>query len=98
VLGAVGDHLVRRRLADGRRQELVQDEPLVVPAHHPPGLHEDLLWGVAGAEVDLDVSHHPVVEAQEGQLELGDDQVLVVARIADQGDVLAWGRLLRPAR
>jgi hypothetical protein len=67
----------------------VQDEPLVVPAHHPLGLGEDLLGGVAGSQVGLDVGRHPVVEAHHRQVELGDDQVLVVAWVPHRGDALA---------
>ena len=38
------------------------------------------------------------MEAQEGQLELGDDQVLVVAGVADQGSVLAVAGQIQPGR
>jgi hypothetical protein len=67
VLRAVGQHVVDHPLADRGGEELVQDQPLVVPAHHPLGLGEPLPGGVAGAEVGLDVGQDPVVEAQEGQ-------------------------------
>jgi hypothetical protein len=89
VLGAAREHVIDHRLADRLGQELVEDEPLVMPAHHPLGLGEKLLGGVAGPQVGLDVGHHPVVEAHDGQVELGDDEVLVVARVAGDGDVLA---------
>jgi hypothetical protein len=60
VPGAVGQHVVDQRLADGDGQELVQDQPLVVPAHHPLGLGEQLLAGVA------DQGHELAVAGQVG--------------------------------
>jgi hypothetical protein len=66
---------------DQPRQELVEHDPLVVPAHdglrllEPP--HRRI--GRVGDLVD-----HPVVELQEQEVQLRDDGVLVVARIADQ--------------
>ena len=47
---------------------------LVVLAQHPPGLRE------GAALVD-----QAVVGLQEGHMQLGDDRVLVVAGVADQG-------------
>jgi hypothetical protein len=98
VLGAAREHVIDHRLAYRLGQELVEDEPLVMPAHHPLGLGEKLLGGVAGPQVGLDVGHHPVVEAHDGQVELGDDEVLVVARVAGDGDVLAVAGQVEPGR
>ena len=55
-------------------QEVVQDDVLVVLAQEPPGLAKVLPW-----------RDQLVVGAQEGDVQLGDDEVLVVARVADQG-------------
>ncbi|GGM97505.1 hypothetical protein GCM10009721_25600 [Terrabacter tumescens] len=82
--------------ADGLGQELVQDHPLVVPAHDPLGLGEDLLDGEDGAEVGLDVGDDPVVEAEHREVQLADDEVLVVAGVADEGDVLGVARQVGP--
>jgi hypothetical protein len=38
------------------------------------------------------------VGAQEGDVQLRDDGVLVVARVADEGRAVALGSLLRPSR
>ena len=42
----------------------------------------------------LHVGHYTVVEAGQSQVELGDDEVLVVAGIADEGDALAVAGLV----
>ncbi len=62
--------------------------PEVVPSHDPLRLGEDLLRGEPGAEFGLDVGHHDVVETQHREVQLGEDQVLVVTWVADQGDLL----------
>jgi hypothetical protein len=82
--------VVHQLLAHRHRQELVEDYPLIVPAGQPLGLDEDRA-GTRGATGQLFV-YYRVVELQERQMELGDDQVLVVAGIADVRDVLAVPR------
>ena len=55
------------------------------PAEQPPGV------AVTVAVVLLQPVHHRIVEPQEGQVELRDDQVLVVAGIGDLRDAVdAW--------
>ena len=91
-LAAVGEDGVRHRAADGLGQELVDHHPLVVPADDPLRLGEGLLQRVCGTEVGLDVGHDGVVEPQERQLDLADHEVLVVAGVGDERDVLAVAR------
>ncbi len=79
-LAPVGEHVVEDVLLDDPRQEVVPDQPLVVQRHRlacPP----ELLPGRhrRGQPVD-----DPVVEPDHGEVGLGDDQVLVVARVGDQ--------------
>src|SRR5215217_3147286 len=84
------EDVVYETLPHGSRQKLVQDYPLIMPADKPLGLIEGLV-GVRDALIQ-----HPiddcVVKLQKCQVELGDDQVLVVAGIADEGGVLAVPR------
>jgi hypothetical protein len=84
----IGDQRCAHRLD----QELVDDEPLVVPADYPLGLGEDLVEGVAGAELRFDIGNYPVVEADQREVELGDDDVLVIAGIAQERGALTVAR------
>ena len=69
-------HHVREdgRVAD-LGQEIRQDDPLVATAHLRPN----------GIEVAARLVDKAVVGLEEGEVQLRDDQVLVVARISDQG-------------
>jgi len=69
-------------------QEVVDHHPLVVPGHHPAGLVEQRSR-VGGEAQAVD---HRVVEPDEGQVELADDEVNVVAGITDQGPALLVAR------
>lgn len=80
---AVPQHILHHRLAAGERQELVQDHPLIMPAHDALRLGERLAK-VGELQLPGDVVDDRVVEAQEAEMQLRDDQVLVIARIADQ--------------
>jgi hypothetical protein len=69
----------------------VGDDPLVVPAHQATRLLE----GVGGSPL-AQLVHHAVVELQESKVHLGDDQVCVVARIADRSPALrVAGQIMR---
>jgi hypothetical protein len=71
------EHVVDQPLADDQRQELVQDDPVVVPCRHPPRLLERRIRiPVRSRPVD-----RPVVEANECALQPRNHQVLVVTRI-----------------
>jgi hypothetical protein len=76
IVSAVGPKRVQHRGADDPGQEVVQHHVLVVEAD-PPLQRLEIKRVI--------VLHHPIMEAQEQALELGDDAVLVVARVADQG-------------
>lgn len=101
-LGAqdVGDHAVRRGdpvadvTVDDARKEVVRDRPLVMPADPALRLLEQVVTGEPGLREDL--LHHSIVEPQKRGVQLGDDEVLVVARIADDGPALAVARHVRP--
>jgi len=71
----VVEDLVGELLSDDRRQKIMEDAPLVVPAHL-------LLHGVK--RLALHQVGHAVVEAEQVRLQLTYDDVLVIARIADQ--------------
>ena len=64
-------------------QEVVHHRPLVVVRHDPLRLGEDVARERRGQQQ----VHDGVVEAQHRVMELHDDQVLVVARVADDGRV-----------
>lgn len=77
------------------RQEVVGDDPLVVPGEGVAGL------GVRSASAPPSGPqevHQPVVGLEQRQVQRGDDQVHVVARIADQGDALCVARQVGVAR
>ena len=76
---AVAEDVVDQRLPDDLRQELVHDDPLPVVDDRAPGVEPDVARQVVGPpEV-----HGPVVGQQERDLQAGDDEVLVVARVGD---------------
>ena len=78
----VRQHLLKRFLLHDGGQEVVDHDPLVVPANEP--LHR--------GEVRIpEPVRHAVVEAHEDRVKLRDDHVLVVPRIPDH-------RALRPRR
>ncbi len=86
-LAAVGEHVVQDVLLDDPRQEVVPDQPLVVQGHRlarPPEL-------LAGRHRRGQLVDDPVVEADHREVGLGDDQVLVVARVRDQRGALLHG-------
>src|SRR5215211_2652952 len=72
----------RPRVAEDLRQVVVEHDPVVVAQQKPARL----------LEAELELVRDAVVEAREQQVQLRDDRVLVVARVADQGDelVVAW--------
>jgi len=63
-----------------------------VPPDHPLSLGEDLLRQAAHSKIDTNIADHSVVEPQERQVQLGDDEILVVAGVAGQCGQLtvAW--------
>jgi hypothetical protein len=73
-----GDDAVDDRRVGDPLEEVVEHDVLVMLAHQPPRLLE------APALVD-----QAVVGLEEGQVELGHDQVLVVTRVADAGRPVA---------
>ena len=79
---AVSEDVVDERLPDDLRQELVHDDPLVVPAHQALRFAEDLVRAPATI-ARSDVVDCFVVEHQERRVQTGKDDVLVVARIAE---------------
>lgn len=62
-----------------------------MPAHDllGPGKH---VLGLGQAIIGLHVVDHGVVKSQEGKVQLGDDKVLIVARIANERNLLAIAR------
>jgi len=72
--------------ADDAGQVVLHHDPLVVPAGEPLGLDELPVGVAAGVGGVVDEA---VVEPGEQQVQLADDDVLVVARIADERDLLA---------
>ena len=60
-------------LAAGQRQELVQDQPLVVPPDNPLRLSQDLGNCDQRTEIGTDVSDNPIVKAEQRQVQLRND-------------------------
>jgi hypothetical protein len=71
-----------RRVGDGL-QEVVDGDPLVVPLDELAGLLEAPVAGDRAGRVGGEPAEDRVVELEEGQVQLGDDEVLVVAAVAD---------------
>ena len=88
---AVVQDVLHQRGADEQREELVHDEPVVVPEHEPARLGEDR-GGVDEAELLADVVDRLVVEQDEGTVEARDHDVLVAARVRDDRGPLAVAR------
>jgi hypothetical protein len=67
----------------------VNYHPLVVPTGEAASFFEHLRLG---HEAGSKMVHHRVVETDEGQVELGNNHVDVVAGVADQGPALVVAR------
>jgi hypothetical protein len=83
-------HAIDHVLADDLWQELGDDQPVVVPGRQAPRRLEHL--GRAAEPFAAHVVDRAVVEGGEGAMQPRDDQVLVVARVADDR------RAVRPTR
>ena len=70
----------------------MHDHPLVVPAHQPLRRLEPRLAAAHQRRIGLDQVDDLVVELQHGQLQLRDERVLVVARVAEQRRLLLVAR------
>ena len=81
--------LLDQRAAHQRGQEVLDDDPLVMPHGRPPRGVEalDLVDAVLAQAVD-----EPVVRADQAVVQLGDEDVHVVARIAEQRRALRVAR------
>jgi hypothetical protein len=78
---------VRHPRADDLRQEVVHHDPLVVPAHQFLRRGEGLVALERGVPIEHAIDD-PVVKVDEQQLQLRDNDVLVVARVADERTLL----------
>jgi hypothetical protein len=63
-----------------------------VPAHQTTSLLKDLVRRGAGRRSRGHEVNSLVVELEKGQLQLGDDHVLVVARVSDDRAILTCAR------
>ncbi len=96
---AARPHVVQDVRVDDSGQEVIEDEPLVVPPHRPARVMEGgplaglLRLGEGGRAVVVLAPrqhvHHPIVELEEGDVGLGNDEVLVVAVVANHGPAVA---------
>src|SRR6266568_1815367 len=82
---------LKRIVADDTGQEIVDYDPLVVPPDQLLGTLEYVIWG-CGLEplivARANPVNRPVVQTDEGGLQLADDLVLVVAWVSDDGAVV----------
>src|SRR5438046_1056397 len=74
-------HYVYVRRAGDALQKVVDDDPLVVPAHDLAGLIEPLIVTQASEQ---GIVCNFVVKVKKSQMELGHDQVFIIARITDE--------------
>src|SRR5258708_25667949 len=86
ALRAICQNIVHEILTDTEREELMDDDPLVVPSHQALRLAEDifLLHTLVSQVVD-----NRVMKFQEGQVKLRNDEVNVISRITEQCPALA---------
>jgi hypothetical protein len=82
----VPEHVVDHRLPDDLRQELVHDQPVVVPRRQPAARDQMSSHPCSRAARPVD---RVVVEEDESALQAGNDQVLVVARVRNDRGVRA---------
>ena len=83
-LPSPGQDVVDARLADEERQELMEDHPLVMPPGEPAGCAEHLVWRRAMVTL-LHILHGLVMEEEEGGMEAGEHEVLIIARVGNDG-------------
>ena len=75
----------------------MQDHPLVMPCGELASLAEHLAWR-RSMVVLLNEIHGLVMEEEEGSMEAGDHQVLIVARVGNEGaPVRAAGQVFEEA-
>jgi hypothetical protein len=79
---AVGEDVVEDFPVHDAREEVALEHPLVMLHDRGTRRLEEL---GAGRALSTECPHHAVVEADERQVDLGHDEVLVVAQIGDQG-------------
>ena len=79
--GVAEQNLVGDLPADEVGEQLVDDDPLVVPGRQSTSFGERVGW--IAHTIGTNGIDGVVVEQQEGALQAGDDHVLVVARIGD---------------
>src|SRR5215211_8099821 len=87
----IGQDVIHHWFANGLFQKLVHDDPLVMPAYQALRLGEHLA-GMREPEVALHMIHHHVVEPEHRHVQLRDDQVLVITRIAEKRGTLVVPR------
>jgi hypothetical protein len=89
VAGSVGRKLVDQLAADQSWQEIVDDDPLVVPSGGPGSLVEQVAFGDAVGAQAIDEA---VVHLQHRQVQLRHEKVNVVTRVANQRQPLLVAR------
>ena len=85
VSRALGEELLSPLGAEQAREKVVQDDPLVVPAHRAPRALEQIGRRHILPAKTVDDG---VVEAAEGEVELSHHDVRVVSRVTDDGGAL----------
>src|ERR1700730_9401497 len=85
-LHPIVENLIDKLLADGKRQEFMLHNPLVVPPDETPCLVEDI--GSRDALLSKMVNNR-VVKLEEGQVQLRNEQMHIVAWISNQRSSLA---------
>ena len=77
VVFAIGLQLAQHARVNNARQEIIQDDVLIMKAHEPLQCLER-----RDSRVVLELA---IVKAQEQPLKLRDDRIFIVTRIADEG-------------
>jgi hypothetical protein len=78
-----------------RRQKLVENDPLIVPSQLPGGLVKDLTAGYSGQPSLID---ERIMCFQHGEMQLRDEHVRVIARVAYDGGTLCVPLYVSPVQ
>ena len=80
IMRPLFEHLICKDRSDERRQKLVQNDPLIMPAQLPGSFVEDVVVRYSGQPSVIDKR---IVSFQHGEVQLRDQHVRVIAWVAD---------------
>jgi hypothetical protein len=88
-LRSILDQIPNKVTSDAEWKKLVQDDPLIMPAHHASGTIEHLIWSRARFSHPI---HKVIMKMQERQVKLRNQQMRVVPGVTDKSQSLLVSR------